>query len=227
MWLALLTLAEACSLTLGSSRVGLEEGGTAYVIMTTAGCEDDMEVDLEGDQVTMGAPLLAWSNDDAEEHWIPVTAIDDSETEGLQHAQVVFSRRVGTKKVPQAVASIEITDDDGLGFELACATEACQSEGGEAPVQQVVVARLGKVHSEQVTVSWWTENHTATSAQDFVIARGSLVFPPGVTEKRFPVEIRNDSATEPPEAFVVQFGELVGSEFDHGDQLWVWILDDD
>ena len=220
----LIAQAFPCSISLGSTRLGLAEGSTAWIAATTTDCPD-LEVDLTGpnaDELNLGDPVLRWAHGPAEEYWIPVSASSDDTPEGPEFGQVVLSRN-GT---PQAVVAVEIIDDDGVSFHVVCETENCWDEGDEGRHEVLVEVRLGRPHAERVALQFHTEDVQADQS-DYVPLNGRISLDPGVQAKRFSIDVRGDTDVEGDESFVVVFGSLEGSEYNSSERLEIWILDDE
>lgn len=62
----------------------------------------------------------------------------------------------------------------------------------------------GMVSDGTVSISWRTVNGTATAAQDYTAAGGTVNFPAGTNTAPISVCIRDDNQTEPRESFSVQ-----------------------
>lgn len=67
----------------------------------------------------------------------------------------------------------------------------------------VRVVRRGDLTSE-ITVDFETEDGSAEAGSDYVGRKGTLVFPPGVDEQRFKVEVIDDDVFEQDEHFYVR-----------------------
>lgn len=221
----LISQALPCSISLGSTRLGLGEGSTAWIAATTTDCPD-LGVELSGpnaDELQLGDPVLRWAAGSAEEYWIPVTASADRIPEGPEFGRVVLSKG-GT---PQAVVAVEIIDDDGVSFHVICEEDGCWDEGDEGRKDVIIEVRLGQPHTERVALSFHTEDGQADSKTDYVSVNGRISLDPGVQSKRFSVSVRGDGDLEGDESFLVVFGDLVGTEYNASERLEVWILDDE
>ncbi|MBL8182718.1 MAG: SBBP repeat-containing protein [Blastocatellia bacterium] len=76
----------------------------------------------------------------------------------------------------------------------------------------VTVNRTGIISSQTpVTVDWATSNGTATAGQDYVAANGQLSFGPFETSKTISIQLLNDSALEPREAFSITMSNPTNS----------------
>lgn len=69
------------------------------------------------------------------------------------------------------------------------------------------VMRRGDL-SNETTVDFETEDGSAEAGSDYVGKRGKLVFPPGVDEKRFKIEVIDDDVFEQDEHFYVRLSNV-------------------
>lgn len=120
---------------------------------------------------------------------------------------------------------VDILDDESLSrvyFEPGHYTvmENC----GEFEVR---VVRRGNL-SYQVTVDYETEDGSAEAGSDYVGRKGTLVFPPGVDEQRFSIEVIDDEVFEQDEHFYVRLSNVSEPAILSTPKLaTVMILDDD
>ncbi|RZI80530.1 MAG: hypothetical protein EOP38_22190, partial [Rubrivivax sp.] len=84
-------------------------------------------------------------------------------------------------------------------------------EVNEAAGVAVFTVTLSNPSSAAVTVSYGTQNGTATAGNDFTNAAGTLTFAPGETTKTITVPITNDSVFEGVENFTVVLSGASGS----------------
>jgi hypothetical protein len=75
--------------------------------------------------------------------------------------------------------------------------------GSEQTTDINVAVKLSAASSQEVRVSYFTNNGTATSSNDYVFSSGTLIFAPGETSKNIPIRIISDSVSEPDETFDV------------------------
>ncbi len=197
MFYLLISQVFPCSISLGSTRLGLAEGSTAWIPPTTTNCPD-MSADLSGPNA-------------------------DELTLGDETGQVVLSR----DGVLQAVVAVEIIDDDGVSFHVVCETDDCWAEGDIGHKGLLIEVRLGRPHPEKVSLQFHTEDMQASGDTDYVPAQGCLSLDPGVQSKRFQVDVRGDEDIEGDESFLVVFEDLQGSVYNASERLEVWILDDE
>lgn len=72
---------------------------------------------------------------------------------------------------------------------------------------EVRVVRRGDL-TTQITVDFETEDGSAEAGSDYVGRKGTLVFPPGVDEQRFKVEVIDDDVFEQDEHFYVRLSNV-------------------
>lgn len=72
---------------------------------------------------------------------------------------------------------------------------------------EVRVARRGDL-STTVTVDYETEDGSAEAGSDYIGKKGTLVFPPGVDEQRFKIEVIDDDVFEQDEHFYVRLSNI-------------------
>ncbi|KPU79738.1 uncharacterized protein Dana_GF17999, isoform B [Drosophila ananassae] len=92
---------------------------------------------------------------------------------------------------------------------------------------EVRVVRRGDI-SNYATVSFETQDGTASAGTDFVGKRGQLNFPPGVDEQRFRIEVIDDDVFEEDECFYIRlFNPSENLKLAVPQIATVMILDDD
>ncbi|KAH8236648.1 hypothetical protein KR026_007357 [Drosophila bipectinata] len=92
---------------------------------------------------------------------------------------------------------------------------------------EVRVVRRGDI-SNYATVSFETQDGTASAGTDFVGKRGQLNFPPGVDEQRFRIEVIDDDVFEEDECFYIRlFNPSENIKLAVPQIATVMILDDD
>lgn len=120
---------------------------------------------------------------------------------------------------------VEIEEDDTISrvyFEPGHYTvmESC----GEFDIR---VVRRGDL-AQQVTVDYETEDGSAEAGSDYVGKKGTLIFPPGVDEKRFKIEVIDDDVFEQDEHFYVRLSNVSAPSILTTPKVaTVMILDDD
>lgn len=89
----------------------------------------------------------------------------------------------------------------------------------------LTVARTGGVGTT-ATVSWATQDDSATAGSDYVAASGTLTFGPSTTALPIAVSVNGDTVDEPNERFLVRLSAASGASVSQPDG-WVTIVDDD
>lgn len=89
-----------------------------------------------------------------------------------------------------------------------------------------IVTRSGSTAGSN-SVNWATANGTATSAQDYFAASGTLTFAPGETAKIISVTLRNNTLIEPDEYFYVNLTSPTNGAAISDNQGAGTIIDDD
>jgi len=81
---------------------------------------------------------------------------------------------------------------------------ATVTEGNDGTVAAVFTASLSAKSSETVTVTFATEDATATAGSDYVAASGTITFDPGVTTRPLSIMVDSDTLVESDETFTVR-----------------------
>ncbi|HEV8632454.1 MAG TPA: Calx-beta domain-containing protein, partial [Thermoanaerobaculia bacterium] len=98
-------------------------------------------------------------------------------------------------------ATVTVRDDDGaVGITVS---PAAVSEGDEGTVDAVFPVTLSAPSGREVRVSYATGAETASAGADFTAASGTVIFPPGVTEREVHVAVKGDRLDELAETFRV------------------------
>ena len=116
-----------------------------------------------------------------------------------------------------------IVDDDSpptVGFALA------SSAAGEGAGTAMISVSLTQASEKVVSVSYAAAAGGTASAADFMLAAGTLTFPPGATTLSIPVTIVNDITDEPNETIVVALSNPVNATLQAGSHT-LTITDDD
>ena len=116
--------------------------------------------------------------------------------------------------------SVEHTVD---GPRQLTVSDARAAEGTDSTMTFTV--RLSQRASEQVTVTWQTQDMTALSTSDYEYDMGALTFEPGETRKTITVGIRDDSLAEGDEQLRVVLRNADGAVI--GDGLGIGTITDD
>jgi glucose/arabinose dehydrogenase len=100
-----------------------------------------------------------------------------------------------------------------------------RSEGHE-PNPYTVVAWLSVQSSNTVSVQWFTSDGTARAGLDYAGDRGTIVFPPGITNRSFAVTVLGDMLPNTNRTFYIHFTNAINATL-RTNQVLATILDDD
>jgi ELWxxDGT repeat protein len=100
------------------------------------------------------------------------------------------------------------------------------AEGNAGSTIVEFTVRLSAPSTQVVTVSYATEDRTATAGIDYVAATGTLTFPPGTTVLEVPVTILGDTIGEGNETFVLALSAPANATITDA-QATASILDDE
>lgn len=100
-------------------------------------------------------------------------------------------------------------------------------EGTGGATTAVFTVTLSPDHNETVTVSYYSEDGTATAPDDYTAVGGLLTFAPGETEKTIAVPILPDDIPEPDETFFVHLTDATNAFILIGTAVGTIIDDDD
>ena len=95
-----------------------------------------------------------------------------------------------------------ITAPDAIGIAI---DDARAVEGVDETITFRV--RFAPARNQTVSVSWATEDGTATAGEDYSASQGTVSFAPGETEKTIEVAILNDAHDEGEETFTVRLSD--------------------
>jgi hypothetical protein len=133
--------------------------------------------------------------------------IDDAELEGEEQFDVVLSNPSGAVLGSPDTTTITIRDEDGDGGAPEFELEGVTVEEGETAT--LTVTRGGDL-SGAATLSYTTEDGTATGGADYTTATGSVTFPVGAASQTVAVDTLTDTHQEGPEAFTVRLAGPAG-----------------
>src|SRR6266540_2148486 len=124
---------------------------------------------------------------------------------------------------PLASAAPEVGDD--LLPELSI-DDVTVVEGDTGAVTASFTVALSAVSDQTVTVDFATADDTATAADDYLSAGGTLVFDPGQTTQSVSVSVNGDTLDEPDETYFVNLSNEANATIADG-QGFGTITDDD
>ena len=116
-----------------------------------------------------------------------------------------------------------IVDDDEALLSIG---DVAIEEGDEGSMDAVFTVTLAVPGDREITVDYATAEDVALAGEDYVDTSGSLVFPPGTTERTLAVAVVGDVLLEPDEMFFVDLANPANTGI--GDDRGVGtILDDE
>ncbi|HEY0076244.1 MAG TPA: Calx-beta domain-containing protein [Abditibacteriaceae bacterium] len=145
----------------------------------------------------------------------PLTVIDDLATEGDESFSIEWTRIISTATVTALplASTIFIRDNDPDTFPAIWVENLRVREGNSGQKQAVFVARLTEPTGLPVSINYATFDSNASmygearSGSDYIATKGTLVFAPGQTVKRFTVPILGDVTFERDEFLALKFGQ--------------------
>lgn len=153
-----------------------------------------------------------------------VDIVDDGLTENLETFALKLSGPVNaTLGDASGVGFIGRSDGPTVAQPQISATPA---SAGEGDTFATVIVQLSAPSSNEVKVSWQTDNASAKYNSDFQYERQSLTFAPGETVKAVQVVLLDDTAPESPETFDFTLYKPVNASLSQSSTA-VTIIDDD
>ena len=129
---------------------------------------------------------------------VPVAVLADTIDEADETVTVTLSNPSNVT-INDGVGELTITDDDGSpSLSIADLTTP-----DETAVSRAMTVTLSSASSKTVTVDFATADGTATAANDYISASGTLTFNPGITSQTVSVTIVQDTIDEAHETFDV------------------------
>ena len=147
------------------------------------------------------------------------TAIEADETFGLVLSNVVRAT------VASGGGTGTIRNDDLPPPTLAIG-DAQVTEGDAGTKQMLFTVTLSRAIATSSSVTWATQNGTATAGSDYTAARGTLSFAAGEVSKTIAVTVRGDAVVEADEGFSVVLGTATRATIADGTGIGT-ILNDD
>ncbi|GIR77917.1 MAG: hypothetical protein CM15mP80_05420 [Alphaproteobacteria bacterium] len=129
---------------------------------------------------------------------IPIAVLADTVDEVDETVTVTLSNPSNVT-INDGIGELTITDDDGSpSLSIADLTTP-----DETAVSRTMTVTLSAASSKTVTVDFATADGTATAANDYISASGTLTFNPGITSQTVSVTIVQDTIDEAHETFDV------------------------
>lgn len=154
---------------------------------------------------------------------VPIT--NDTLDEGDEKFTITASGVLAPQGPASQSVTTTIVDDDPIAS-IAPVAFIVEGDSGSAVVDLVVT--LSSAAVQATTISFSTDDFTATAGQDYTSTSGDVVFQPGELTKTISVPVMGDTAPEGPEGFFVNLIETNnGSLKATGKQGGVGIFDND
>ena len=154
-----------------------------------------------GQDYTAVSGTLTWAEDDTSAKTFNIPITDDLVIEGSETVNLILSSPSGATIGAPGTSVLTILDNDATP-EISIA-DVSQLEGNSLN-QMVFTVTLSNASGLPVTISYSTENGTATGGSDYVaIANTQLTFSPGETTKQIVTNILGDFIVEPDENFLL------------------------
>ena len=155
---------------------------------------------------------------------VPVTLVDDDVAEEVERFQLVLSGP-SNAGLDDGLGVGRILDDDGPIQILVDDPEPVQEAEGASVTFTVRLSRASP-DDEEVTVTYATEDATATAGGDYTAATNSLIFAAGDTEKTVTIMLVNDDDAEDVETFRLRLSSP-STNAELGDDSAVAVIRDD
>ena len=197
-----------------------ENGGNINIIITrTGGSDGVVEVTYSTQDDTAKSQdyiaiqdTLRWLEGDSESKRIKVSIYDDALVEGGESFFLKLSNPTGGATLGEhAEAIVTITDND-LATTLQFSSTAYVVNEDEKIVTITVQREGGKIG--QVSVDYETIDVTATAGEDYIAAKGILIWVSGDTsDRKFIISIKDDSMLENDEIVQLKLSNISGDAF--------------
>lgn len=130
-----------------------------------------------------------------------VKLLDDAEPERDEFFKLVLSNASGATLAETAgIAIIGASDAPAVSAPRVTVQQVTASEGdGYVPV----VIQLSAPSTEEVRITYQTDNVSARHGSDHLFMRETLIFAPGETSKLVQIPLINDTVAEPTELFYI------------------------
>ncbi|HZH27896.1 MAG TPA: Calx-beta domain-containing protein [Azospirillaceae bacterium] len=158
---------------------------------------------------------------------VAVNILGDTAVETDETFNLILSAANGAT-IADATGVATIQNDDTAPTPVAPAlsvSDVTVAEGASGTRQAVFTVRLDKAATGPVTVSYATQNGTATAGSDYQAAMGNLTFAAGETSKTVAVNIFGDTAVEANETFNLNLSAATGATI--ADALGVGTIQND
>lgn len=199
-----------------------EAGGTAtFTVALRSSPTDTVTIGLSTSDPTEGTvspTQLSFDPDDAQlPRAVTVTGVDDALLDGDIAFNVITSPAVSTDSdysgLDPADVSVVNRNND---FPSLTIGDVSLLEGTGGTTSFVFPVALSQAASYDVSVSYATQNGTATSGSDYVSAVGSLLIPAGTLSRTIPITVTAETLVEADETFFLDLSGAVGANIVDG-----------
>ncbi|MBS7790189.1 cellulase family glycosylhydrolase [Roseococcus sp. SDR] len=154
---------------------------------------------------------------------IAVTVRGDAVVEADETFSVVLGTATRATIADGTALGVILNDDVPPALSIS---DAQLSEGNSGTKQMLFTVTLSRAATSAVSVTWGTQNGTATAGSDYTAASGTLSFSAGQVSKTIAVTLRGDAVVEADETFTLLLGTATGATIADGTGLGT-ILNDD
>ncbi len=202
--------------------VTTEAGGSAtFTVSLRSSPTDTVTIALESSDLTEGVVSpseLSFEPNDAQlPRAVTITGVDDALLDGDIAFTVVTSPAVSSDPdysgLDPADVSVVNRNND---FPSLTIGDVSLLEGTGGATSFVFPVALSQAASYDVSVSYTTQNGTATAGSDYSSAAGSLVFPAGTLSRTIPIAVTAETLVEADETFFVDLSGAVGANLADG-----------
>jgi hypothetical protein len=132
---------------------------------------------------------------------ISVPILNDTQYEADETFRLTLSPPTAAVIVEGAAVGTIVNDDPALP--TIAISDASIAEGNSSTRTLSFVVSLSRASTQTVTVRYATADGTASSANDYVAASGTITFAPGQTTRTLTVRVRGERVYEDDETFLV------------------------
>ncbi|MEE8524800.1 MAG: Calx-beta domain-containing protein [Thermoanaerobaculia bacterium] len=171
-------------------------GVTPQTVQVSFATEDGTATVADGDYLATGG-VLAFGQPGTQQ--VVVEVFGDTREEGFDVFFVTLSNAVNATIIDGEGQGTIINDD----VSNLAITDVSVSEGDSGTVNAVFSLTLSAPSAFTVGVGYATRDGTATAGADYATGAGTLIFPPGQTQRTIVVEVIGDTLIEGDETFFV------------------------